>query len=218
MEPPSNTVPFCETDIDLGEFYTLYESTNTGTNMVPYNITPNTARKLISASDSSIYPSTWRTIPSGTTASYVAHNEVLLRPGFTAEEGSEFIVRIEPCETCESQMLQVNSYSSTDTATFANDSTAAKILRCGDTTFVSRPSPMMLYPNPTGGRLTVRTDGEHVGVRLYDLSGHAVGGWRILASDEKNLEIDVAVLRPGSYLLQVVTNDGTYHTGRFIKL
>ena len=173
---------------------------------------------LTSASASS--PAAWRTIPAGASAEYVAHEEVILEDGFEAEWGSEFEAWIEPCVKCGESR---GDGSATRTLTqredsLASDSTEATYMAPGHSEFTIHNSEFKigLFPNPTDGPLTMETDGEVEAVVVYDAKGLPVGGWRLVGRSGRSLQLDVAALRPGAYILSVRTAAGT-SIARFVR-
>jgi hypothetical protein len=180
----------------------------------PYEITPQTMTTLTSASSTS--DASWRTIPTGATAIYQAHEKITLQDGFEAEYGSEFEARIEPCEQCD-EMRGAEPSENDDF--IANNRSSAN--EDNDEVLYSTGSPapvvdLDLFPNPTDGPLTMHTDGEPQKVLIYTLDGRPVGGWHLTALGDDFVSLDVSSLRPGPYLLSVVTATST-RTARFIR-
>ena len=190
------------THLNLSDYYALCASQIGSTPL--YKIVPNTSDTLISASLSS--NSSWRTIPAGATALYQAHVEVNLEDGFEAESGSDFEVRIEPCEQCDEQR---DAVVTEDYAQGVGSDT----LSGNDTIRAKRNLLDMahsgLFPNPTDGPLTMATDGMAEAVFIHDLAGRPMGGWHLDALTETFVTLDVSALRPGTYLLTVVIPSGT---------
>ena len=70
-----------------------------------------------------------------------------------------------------------------------------------------RPGELLLYPNPTKGFITVRTEGpDRVGVQLYTLQGSLVSRWKDL---ESGTMIDLSGQPAGSYILKATGPAGT---------
>ena len=169
----------------------------------PYEITPQTMTKLISASATSL--SSWRTIPYNATATYQAHEEVHLRDGFTVERGADFTARIVPCPNCDNR--ETESPETTETPDNATPPETASGHPLPATDY--QPTTTDLYPNPTDGEVTVGVDGEVQSIIIYNMMGRPVGGWNIrsLASDQ--IVLDVSPLPAGTYILHVQTPVGT---------
>lgn len=109
--PKMPLVTYCNNAIHLLQHYVW---TQGNTNLQPHANVPKTATWLYSADAQTTAAvggnSSWYTIPSGASSEYVAHEVIVLRPGFHAQSGSNFKARIEPCGSCGSQ-IQVASYS-----------------------------------------------------------------------------------------------------------
>lgn len=206
---PTGQSNVCMTDMALDNFYSNHPLLNNNAH-APYEITPRTMTILTSASASS--PASWRTIPSGASAVYQAHEEINLQDGFEAEYGSEFEAWIEPCELCDG----MRGTTAGEKTVPGNDGQG----QGGETDYL--PSPRRsavdidLYPNPTDGPLTMAVDGEVREVMVSTLDGRPVGGWHLTALTETAVNFDVSPLAPGVYLLTVATSAGI-HTARFIK-
>lgn len=212
MIHPVGQQDICNINICLEGYY--YVNASLLNTYCPYEITPRTTTTLTSASISS--PSSWRTIPVGVSAVYQAHQEVILRDGFEAQYGSEFEAKIEPCEQCEEMRGIIASQNDTREAVDNWDG-----LGHGDTVSYTMAAPQFkeevdLFPNPTDGELTMTTNGMAEAVLIHDVTGRPVGGWRFEALTDTEVVLDVSNLRPGPYLLTVVTSYGI-RTARFLR-
>ena len=171
---------------------------------------------LVSASSTS--PASYRTIPAGATAEYVAHKEIVLQPGFTAEYGSDFTARIEPCAACEERMMQVAVVGdSTAESDIDTSGLEQRLYRSGDKVLAVRPSDITLFPNPAEHTITVQTPDEVKAIQMFDLSGRPVYRWYIASRTEGSLTIYIADIPSGTYILQLTTANGQTHAGRFVK-
>ena len=116
---------------------------------------PKTFMKLVSASETS--PFAWRTIQSGYSAEYVAHESVKLLPGFKAEAGSTFLAFIVPCRLgCENTNQSIlSAVSNTEINKENNDTTplSVKYLQKG-----VKGKEISLSPNPNTGTFTLNTN------------------------------------------------------------
>lgn len=210
---PRLTSSICDANLDLEDFY--HDNVSLLNNYYPYEITPQTMSSLTSASSTSDV--SWRTIPTGATAVYQAHEEIILQDGFEAQLGCEFEARIEPCEQCED--MREGGISANDDDVVADDNLNNDD---GDREMLHSPntSPKTLgtnlFPNPTDGPLTMYTDGEPQQVLIYTLDGRPVGGWRLTALGDDFVTLDVSPLRSGTYLLSVTTPTAT-RIARFIR-
>ena len=167
---------------------------------------------LTSASATS--DASWRTIPTGATAVYQAHEEIILQDGFEAQLGCEFEARIEPCEQCEELRRESSSEYDEDVARGDYDRNEENLYSTGRVPQTTDPD---LFPNPTDGPLTMYTDGEPKEVFVHTLDGRPVSGWRLTSHGDNFVTIDVSPLRSGPYLLSVVTSSGT-RTARILRL
>ena len=214
---PASEQDICDMHMNLSVYYALYPN-HILFGVPAWLLTPRTMTTLTSASASS--PAAWRTIPAGASAEYVAHEEVILEDGFEAEWGSEFEAWIEPCAKCGENRADG---SATRTLTqredsLASDSTEATYMASGHSEFTIHNSEFKigLFPNPTDGPLAMETDGEAESVVVYDAKGLPVGGWRLVGRSGRSLQLDVAALRPGAYILSVRTAAGT-SIARFVR-
>lgn len=199
---PEEETSLCDITLDLGDFYRLNHLL-TFMLYQPYEITPQTMTKLISASASTSV--LWRTIPDGATATYQAHEEVHLRDGFTVERGADFTARIVPCSNCDNRETESPETTETPDNAAPLETASGHPLPATD----YQPTATDLYPNPTDGEVTVGVDGEVQSIIIYNMMGRPVGGWNIrsLASDQ--IVLDVSPLPAGTYILRVQTPMGT---------
>lgn len=171
---------------------------------------------LVSATSSS--PASYRTIPAGATAEYVAHKEVILQPGFTAEYGSNFTARIEPCEACEERMIQVDVLTENDDWQGIDTSQMEmRMYKKGDTAILFQPSVLTLFPNPTSNTLTVQAPNPTEDIQIFDIAGHRVYRWYIESRTDSSTTLNIADIPTGDYILRIQTKDGRSHIGRFAK-
>lgn len=211
IEPKDNQ-DICDIALCLDTFYSVHTSHSHPI----YESTPKTMSLLMSAPFTSPY--SYRTIPAGATAEYVAHKEIILQPGFTAEYGSDFTARIEPCEACEERMVQMeiltgeDNYNTIDTTGYATC-----MFKSGDTVILMQPSDLQLYPNPTDNTLTIKSPDRIENVRILDNMGRPVFRWFVESNADELLTLNVQNIPEGVYILQLSTSDKRTHFGRFIK-
>lgn len=202
----------CDVLLYLDDFY----GNHTSHNHPLYTATPKTMTTLISASLSS--PASYRTIPAGATAEYVAHKEVILQPGFTAEYGSDFTAKIEPCAACEERMVQVDVLTENDDWQGIDTSQMEmRMYKKGDTAILFQPSALTLFPNPTSNTLTVQAPNPAEDIQIFDLAGHRVYRWYIESRTDSSTTLNIADIPTGNYILRIQTKDGKSHIGRFAK-
>ncbi|MDO9154871.1 MAG: C10 family peptidase [Paludibacter sp.] len=104
---------YCTYYVPLWQHYHNYYIQHGQTTPAPYYNVPKTFPYLESVDESIAQalglPSSWNTIPSGVSTEYVAHDVIVLKPGFHAQAGSNFTARIEPCADCSSKTASVVS-------------------------------------------------------------------------------------------------------------
>lgn len=152
------------------------------------------------------------------TVKIMAHEEIVLQPGFTAEYGSEFTARIEPCVACEERMTQMEmlvggeSGSITDTIGYE-----MCVFRSGDTVILARPSSLHIYPNPASSTLTVKSPEKIEEIHILDNMGRPVFRWFIESNADGILTLNVRDIPDGVYILRLTTSDRKFHLSRFVK-
>ena len=203
---------FCSHSLCLEDFYDLFYGTHNLSTCNPYDVTPRTMTRLTSSSVS--YPSVYRTIPSGASASYQAHEEVLLRDGFSVERGAEFVAKITPCPNCENNRNREEDIGMYDEHEESSTEMSPNIQANARKT---TKTPANLYPNPTDGELTMNVDGEVESVVIFDVNGFPQGGWDFIAITDEWITINVQRLKAGAYILKVRHPDGNTETAKFLK-
>lgn len=195
---PAEQQNWCNLTLYLDGFYG--EHTSHGHPL--YSSTPQTMTRLYSASTSS--PTSWRTIPTGATATYRAHEEVVLQDGFIVERGADFTAHIVPCPNCEeSRNADIpDEENGTLNETVVIQSRQESIPR--ETVSIRSE----VYPNPTDGEVTVAVDGEVQSIVIYNTTGQPVGGWNIRAITPDHIDLDLSTLPDGHYLICVQTSSG----------
>lgn len=198
---PGNNGDFCDGTVWLSAFYGKFYRTHHTYEYPPYTVVPGIMAYLYSADVSS--NSIYRTIPSGATAMYQAHEEIVLQDGFTVEAGAEFTAEIVPCPNCE------GSRDATGNADGVAADEPAEMMAPSRRT-PEPPQPQAdLYPNPTSGEVTVSVEGEVQSVVILNMMGQPVGGWGLRAMEPGRVTIDVGPLPAGPYLVCVHTPHGT---------
>ncbi len=212
--PANYLYDYCDDSFSLYHLYHSYYDLGQHDFPPPYYNVPSNIAHLISVPEQ--YSSSWRTIPSGVTASYEAHRSVTLVPGFHAEHGSDFTVSIDPCAICENEQRSKSTHNTkgdwdeTETPSAGYKSVA-----------LDHGIKLKVYPNPTDGLLTVEYNLEedsHVDVSVYDMSGVvrqtlSQGEMRKGFNSEKH---NVSRLPNGIYVVKV-TIEGVSYTHKMIK-
>ena len=198
------------------EYYWFYNLLG-NTTPEPYQITPKTLTRLISVPDTMNYPATWRTIPVGATAEYVAHEEIILQSGFLAEEGCDFYAHIEPCPSCSGRNVPQSMAAGNSLLPIGYADMPSQ--RESSETGITEPNvkqSLKLWPNPVSGMLHIQLPDAEKGIAritVCDLLGKVM-------LQKENLSqpgIEVSSLPNGMYLLQLQLSDGTNLTAKFVK-
>ena len=207
---PSTNENYCDFDLELYMHYLLYYNPFV-TSPHPYQNVPPTATRLYSVpisvpngSGTYYFDDSLRTIPSGAISEYVAHKEIVLRPGFTAENGCNFVARIEPCAECEEERGQSHHAQMTNAAPRGDAMNRVS---------TDNITGLRLHPNPTTHTLTVESASPIRTLTVYDLAGRVM---MALNGGDTISVMDVSSLPNGIYLLRAVTDNGV-ETGRFVK-
>jgi len=166
---PENRQDYCDFSIPLEFHYYNYYTLQGNTSPAPYLNVPRTFTVLESVSDITTYSEAWRVIPEGETVEYVAHKEVVLRPGFTAEAGCDFVAKVEPCLKCEESVenernLRYAALGYVSVSQFNNDATRSMVADNATEDVVEKENKEedemknlsgMVYPNPNDGSFTI---------------------------------------------------------------
>ena len=208
LEPPAGYTPYCEFDCSLDSFCINFFSMSHNSPYDVYEIIPNTCRTLLSGEETSL--EFYRTIFAGAMAEYVAHEEIILRPGFTAENGSEFYAHIDPCGNC-GENLKVRTPMN-------NEVYSIRFSDFQDSVFSYKPSDIKLYPNPAGDYVMIESSRVLVGnIMLTNEFGKRERRWRCSRLTDFLIELNVSTLSKGTYYLRMVDADGDIHVGKFVK-
>ncbi|MCH7535788.1 MAG: M4 family metallopeptidase, partial [Bacteroidetes bacterium] len=102
-----------------------------------------------------------------------AGEEVLLSPGFHAEEGRDFLATIEPCSILKSLGYSKNNSEEVEIIDASNSKDEVVTDNKTDVRV-----KVMVYPNPYNDKINIYVDkagiDEQVGVYMYDISGQLV--------------------------------------------
>ena len=193
----------------------------------PYENVPTIATQLISVPNSNQYPASWRTIPSGVTARYMAHEDILLQDGFTAEEGSTFHVYIVPCESCGRNTRNHEKYVSGEPPKHIINDSSRIVNKTENNSYYdvmdSQTNSLVisLHPNPAMNDVTLISNMEENGyvvISLYNMFG--VGYPLFESYRERGIysdEFSLGEIPSGLYVLLIKTN-GRQHVSKIIKL
>ena len=217
---PSGTQDYCNFNFPLVLHYHMYYTIYGNTTPAPYQNVPKTFTKLTSVPNSSQYPSSWRTIPAGATAEYVAHEEVLLEDGFEAMQGSNFQVYINPCYACENNKTTpiVSNLLEKEKKNYTNPEIANSVIQpIEETSFATENPTLSIYPNPTNGTFHIKLENTEefiTQVYINNMLGTEMFRKNNLQNDES---INIATLPAGLYVVNVITNNGKIYFGKLAK-
>jgi hypothetical protein len=163
-------------------------------------------------------PSSWYTIEPGQTVEYVAHGMIVLKSGFHVKAGSNFRARIDPCaNNCTSAMVMVRRIDGDGAETeeeiyiAVGDNEEEQPLGEG----VTATGELQVYPNPTTGLLTIRTENDS---RIQMIELYSAQGEKMLVFSGNRgtfQEIDISHLPSQIYILKILVN-GQIFTKRLI--
>lgn len=215
---PNTTQDYCDFEVPLWGYYNYYYNVYGNSTPDPHEIVPKTFTRLTSVPNEAPFPSTWRTIPSGATSEYVAHEQVLLQDGFLAETGSDFYAHIEPCESCE-EGRTIGGTS--DVVGTENDNPAdtlpAPKSQQTETSFANDRT-LTVHPNPAADVLHIELRGAGIAnITLYNLQGRVVGANNHSPLQGTTATFSLKSVPAGVYLLRVKDTDGREHHQRIVK-
>ena len=134
------------------------------------------------------------TIEKGTDVTFKAPLTITLKAGFLVETGSQFLAKIESCETLKKRETDLNQE------------------RLAIPHFEDSPT-IKIYPNPTVHLLNIDF-GEIAVTDLTIINGL---GHEVLRRKQNFNKIDVSQLSPGMYFINILSNHQEIITKRFIK-
>lgn len=208
---PQVTQDPCDYELSLDLYYYYYYTLMGNTTPPPYQNVPYVLPVLKSSTVTNNYSqSSWRTIPSGATSEYLAHEEVLLQDGFYAEEGCDFLAYIVPCGLCDAnpETLLSSEMSRDDNPI----STAVKSLQQQTET----PSGVSVYPNPVTGTLHIALLNPEEMVKQVVVT-NLLGNIVLQQDNLPDGTINTTPLANGMYIARICTTDGKIYHAKFVK-
>jgi len=173
---------------------------------------PKTFMRIESAPETS--PAAWRTIQSGQSAEYVAHESIRLLPGFKAEAGSHFVARIDPCIGCNSAKVTVkrsdNGVEIEEELYIAVGDNEEKQSSLDVENKIGTGEPQV-YPNPTTGLLTIKAKSNNSRIQmieLYNTQGSKL--FTFSGNDGYFQEIDISHLPSQVYILKIQMSEQVF--------
>ena len=218
---PNTTQDYCNFEIPLWTHYYYYYSIYGNTTPAPYANVPKTFTRLISVPNDPQFQSSWRTIPTGATSEYAAHEEILLLDGFLAEAGSDFYAHIVPCESCDDRMVNGEISNVVEGGNDNPTDTLSAPKSWKTETIQSDDAALTVYPNPTDDLLFVELRGAEIArVALYDLQGRMVTGAGAhpgAPQQGTTATMNMRNVPAGVYLLRVTGADGKEYHRKIMK-
>jgi len=210
---PKNNQDYCNFELSLLDFY--LDQFNTS---APYpHIPPKYATRLTSAYPATIsgfgtVPLSWYTIEPGQTVEYVAHETIVLKPGFHAKAGSNFTARIEPCANCISARITVKRINDDGVEVeeelyiaVGDNEEEQPLVSLGEVEIVA--DEPRVYPNPTTGLLTIHSENSNSRIQMVEL--YNMQGTKLFTFNGNHgffQEIDISHLPSQVYILKIQVN------------
>jgi len=201
-------VNYCNAQVNLPAIYAICQANGV---YDFWNVVPWTGRRLESCDER--YPAEWRTIPTGESSRYIAFEEVVLHPGFTAEEGSNFIAEIRECPNCSGTIMLNGGGNQMVEQEEQEDFIEPEFLTdifehcCAD--------GISVYPNPTTGDIIVKMAyiAEQGEIRIINGLGIVIRAEKI---KDAITRINLSELNSGVYYL-VITTEGKTVSRKIVK-
>ncbi len=215
---PGTPQDYCDFEMPLFLHYLQYYNMYGNTTPAPWLNVPLTFTRLTSVPNDPQLPSSWRTIPSGATSEYAAHEEIVLQDGFLAEPGCNFYAHIVPCPSCDSRSEDpFASASSADDSVQGGLRTRHSALRAEPQT---NAHTLTVYPNPTNDLLHIELAGGAciANATLYDLQGRTVAGAHAGAPQRGGAAtINMRHVPAGVYMLRLTDGEGKEYGRKVVK-
>ena len=218
---PDANQDYCNFSLDLSSHYDNYYSDGYNSYLRPYNNIPQTATVLKSAPNSS--PASWRTIPAGVTAEYVAHEEIILQDGFVAEELSNFHAYIEPCSSCENDMVMTSNGDDNIDKRYISEDIHSNMIFVDDNLDISSLSHpnvsingVTIYPNPTDNIFNVSFNNPEEYMKHITMVNH-LGSVVLNKENPNGNTIDMNNWGSGLYIVKIISDKGNVYFDKVIK-
>lgn len=206
IRPDNSYINYCNSTIDLPFFYYQYHAAGSRDF---WNIVPDNVRFLESCGDNT--PAAWRTIPSGERSRYAAFESVVLRPGFTAEAGSDFRAYIKDCPNCANQRGGILNEPPDNTGNKKD------VLADDLVDEIRITSDISIFPNPNAGIFYVNiTPSDNIDfVEITNLQGLVI--YQNKEKIYQKTQIDISGQPQGIYFLKIRRN-GIIEAHKIIKI
>ena len=226
---PGTTQNYCDFEMPLFLHYAQYYNMYGNTTPAPWLNVPLTFTRLTSVPNDPQLPSSWRTIPSGATSEYAAHEEIVLQDGFLAEPGCNFYAHIVPCPSCDSRSEDPFASASSagdsvqgglrtrHSARSAEPQTNAH--SAGSAEPQTNAHTLTVYPNPTNDLLHIELAGGAgiASAALFDLQGRTVRTRFIASANSQTAKVDMRNVPAGVYMLRVRDAEGKEYGRKVVK-
>jgi hypothetical protein len=208
---PSGNQDYCNFSIPLSTHYQVTYGLSPFINYPPpHENIPKTFTVLESVPAGHGFPTSWHTIESGQTAEYVAHETIILKPGFHAKAGSNFTARIGPCVNCISAKVTVkksnNGVEVEEELYIAVGDSEEEQLSLGEENKIIADEPQV-YPNPTTGLLTIDAKNNNSRIQMIELyNTQGSKQFTFIGNYGCFQEIDISHLPSQVYILKIQMN------------
>jgi hypothetical protein len=158
-------------------------------------------------------PAAWRTIEPNQTVEYVAHDAVILKPGFHAKAGSNFTAKVEPCRNCTGRTLaKAITINSSMIESEAEEQETYNLSK----TYIYKPDDetVVISPNPNEGNFIISLSGnleDNAVFEIFNLNGQVLYKSSIMENNQNVVFTD----SPGVYVIKIINGKKTY-IDRFI--
>ena len=207
-----NYPDYCNFTLPLWMFYYTWSLLGIPVSVIHQNV-PKTATVLESVPEN--FPSSWRTIESGQSVEYVAHERIILQPGFKVEAGAHFSARIEPCASCgntsRSTLLSAQGEDTNDIYEFNSFNDTLHKSANNNLQEEVKDKEVTISPNPNNGTFTIFTNidpQEIISVQVFSMLGQSI----YRQSGLPNKIIQLPSSTSGVYYVEIITT-----TQRFIR-
>ena len=148
------------------------------------------------------------TITSGSNVTFTSGKEIILLPGFTSEDGSDFDAYIDPALECNPSTFKK-----------ATNSKQFSMLEKKDSKNFE-DSNIEVKPNPNNGsfQITILKNNKPIGIneiKIYDILGNVV--WTTTKSTSNIFEVNISTYSKGIYFVKSINESGDIDTKKVIK-
>ncbi|MCP4176903.1 MAG: T9SS type A sorting domain-containing protein [bacterium] len=148
---------------------------------------------------------------NGSFVNLIAGDNIILKPGFRAESGSEFHAYIAPCEESVNKSIQTKSVS-----TFENS--VPETISIEE---IPEIEEFSIYPNPFNNNVKLNyflEDDTKVQIVIYNISGNIVYE-KFIKKNKGNIteDINTANLSQGTYIYKIQAGNKLYR-GKIVKV